>query len=880
MRSLTGGETTLLATAAKRLAYKVEIQDEVAAWQDFTSLSGVDWVLGIEGSDSIDEPIQAVTVELRRDHAGLSLSPFRGDSSLNAGGAAIDVGRGIRVSVAYAAWGASPAGGDYRMVHVGIIDTIDFSQPNITLRSRMGVGAMLVDNWVREVTEYGTDVGRRLDLVIQDIITAHTPGATLDVPVLPAFVVVTYSQQPESVWDAIRALAALIGWDIRILWNTSAGAFRPTLVQPDRAKVVPDYTFAPDFIYGVDQLSIDRTFIRNSIRVTYVDVDGVTQHEDGTDPTSIARFGEQWAEIIFGTGSPINTAPEALDVLAAALADLAWPIADQVVQVPYFWPLEIGDLDRFSANGIHYNSAQDLAATGHRWVIRPKAARSFITVRGKPAGFYLNWLDTGTPIDFSTVPYVTSCATLFAVDNTVKVHVVGNQLTRSDLTNESIIVTVTTGAPGATTPADPTLGANDGFITSRDGTITTSVTCPVGDEAAVKARAVDVDGNLGPVVGVFRAINTGAQVPAISARLTFGANGDTCDIFVTVTSPVGEDVRLSVKLAEGATPYALVVGAADSTPLYVSSGTELGPTDYFHNGSGFAQSLNDLALIRDQVDRIYLLATGEDTGLSSLWVPLTLELSAMPWLESVVLEWDDVMDRLLCTSKGGARCASVKVEFSDDSSFATVDDTSYANLADGGTLLTTYTISSSLRDKLWYVRVTPYNGALSGGVPTLLAGQPQTGQCFVTGNVSKKLKIAAAKFDPAVSGQTYAKLYSIYPAIASAASGDFCASVELPAATGVVITGMRLRASRTASAAPNEVRAQLIRYDDSASGTIIGTCTHTGTGFSTTSTTSLSEDTTGFTYVLYAYIESTAGNTSRLVYVELDYTMPDYQAAV
>ena len=40
MRTLTLGETTLLASRSKRLAYKVEIQDEAAAWQDMGALSG------------------------------------------------------------------------------------------------------------------------------------------------------------------------------------------------------------------------------------------------------------------------------------------------------------------------------------------------------------------------------------------------------------------------------------------------------------------------------------------------------------------------------------------------------------------------------------------------------------------------------------------------------------------------------------------------------------------------------------------------------------------------------------------------------------------------------------------------------------------------
>lgn len=393
MRTRTTGENDLLEAATKRLAYVVEIKDAAGAWQDFTDLSDRDWVVSIGGGESIDDPIPVLNLELRRDHDGLSLAPFRGDSSLNTGGAAIDVGRSVRVSVAYDDWGVAPSASRY--VASSTIDSVDFSQTNIVISARNAAGAVLVDSWVRDETTYGTVGGRRLDLVIQDIIDDWAAGLTLEVPTLPAYNVTEYAQQPESVWDAIRTLAGLIGWDVRILWNDVAGDFRPTLIEPDRTKTVPDWTFAPELIYSVDQLAIDRMWVRNVIRVTFLNA-GVPDYVEVSDSASITRFGgEFWAEIIRGEGSPIDTTLEATDLANAALSDLSTPGADQVVQVPYNWAVEVGDLDRFSANGIHYDDDQDLAIVGHRWQIRGKSARSWVTVRGKPAGFYKNWLKPG-----------------------------------------------------------------------------------------------------------------------------------------------------------------------------------------------------------------------------------------------------------------------------------------------------------------------------------------------------------------------------------------------------------------------------------------------------------------------------------------------------
>jgi hypothetical protein len=49
-------------------------------------------------------------------------------------------------------------------------------------------------------------------------------------------------------------------------------------------------------------------------------------------------------------------------------------------------------------------------------------------------------------------------------------------------------------------PADPTAGANDGFVLARQGTIATGVKITTGNDAYVKVRGADAAGNLGPVV--------------------------------------------------------------------------------------------------------------------------------------------------------------------------------------------------------------------------------------------------------------------------------------------------------------------------------------------------------------------------------------------
>lgn len=141
MRTRTVGENTILAAAVKAVpAIKVEIKDAAGAYQDwFSRLLGVSW------GASVDQPIPEVRLSLKRD-AGLpaSLSPFRGDSTLNVGGAAIDAGRDIRISPATTAWGTAPISGDYKLLFQGKTANIDFANAAMEVIAR-DLGSALVD---------------------------------------------------------------------------------------------------------------------------------------------------------------------------------------------------------------------------------------------------------------------------------------------------------------------------------------------------------------------------------------------------------------------------------------------------------------------------------------------------------------------------------------------------------------------------------------------------------------------------------------------------------------------------------------------------------------------------------------------------------------
>lgn len=395
MRSLTAPETSVLTGAIRRLVSKLEIKDAAGVYQDWVS-----YATDLSWSASVDQPIAEARISLRRDNGTTaSLSPFRGDSTLNVGGSAIDSGRDIRISPATVARGSTPVAGDYKPLFLGKTARLDFGEPNMQVLAR-DQGGTLVRAQIKEESTFESEAGEPLEDVLQDLLDAWAPSVTLYTPVSPGFTVTSIKWGRGSLFEAMRTAVGEIGWDIRYLWDDGTSSFRLTLFEPDRTKTAPDWTYAKNRVQ-VRQLSIDPDSIRNNIDVSYLDAaSGNRLTVNRNDPTSIARFGEQWMLIELADDNPISTDGEATALAEAALADLAWPIAEMSVEVPFFWPVELGDLIRFTANDVHMDDDIDLAVTGYSHSITTTQARTVIAVRGKPAGFYRHWLK---PVERSPV---------------------------------------------------------------------------------------------------------------------------------------------------------------------------------------------------------------------------------------------------------------------------------------------------------------------------------------------------------------------------------------------------------------------------------------------------------------------------------------------
>ncbi|MFN7134472.1 MAG: hypothetical protein ACK4N5_20495, partial [Myxococcales bacterium] len=247
----------------------------------------------------------------------------------------------------------------------------------------------------------GGPVQAQMQAIIDD---AFGGGAiALQTPSSPAWNIRKYLQRREPVLEALRTLAQQIGWDVRYRWSNATSDFRLTFWTPDRAKVVPDnaaHPFTASQYLDIRQLRTSRVGIRNVVRVLYwdpafPDAEGKPTLREVLveDAASIAKYGRRYMEVQEAASSRIDTQTEALRMAQAILSDLANPLAEQQVELPYWFAAELGDLYRFAANGTHYDSDQDFAVVGIRHTLARDECRTTLTCRGRPSTAYVRWLE-------------------------------------------------------------------------------------------------------------------------------------------------------------------------------------------------------------------------------------------------------------------------------------------------------------------------------------------------------------------------------------------------------------------------------------------------------------------------------------------------------
>lgn len=382
-----------------RWRVEVLIADDAGLLHDWTDIFDDDFVISGDFGDSVDQPGPDLSLRFYYRRYYDNASPWVTDTRISGW---LSEGRKIVVRAKLYCEGQTTAGRRL-MLFDGLIDGVTLLDDNVgQLVARSEIVAELQDRWIEEEAIHGSEDGRDLDLVMRDLLASSTADASLvrlSVPSPPAFAITEYKQQPQSIYDAWKALVGLIGWDMRPKWSVALQAFRFVLYDPVRDQVVPDQTFYPEQWRCAPRAETKLDNVRNVISVWYTDGTTAggqykkTKIPDAIDAASVARYGRRWMEIGEGSTSLIDTQAEAEALAQAALADLAEPELDFDVEIAFFPWVEVNDLYEFRADGQRFGANQLLAVRAWRSKFGGGELSTTLQVSGKPSAGRINWLE-------------------------------------------------------------------------------------------------------------------------------------------------------------------------------------------------------------------------------------------------------------------------------------------------------------------------------------------------------------------------------------------------------------------------------------------------------------------------------------------------------
>lgn len=611
-RSFSTSQEDVLNSKKYDVLTLLEVEDSTGAFVDIGTLGGANWLEGARWDWDIDRPVPEITLKIRRDQGpstGESLAPLDEDSTFNRNAASayaplLDVGREIRFYTAtLAAGSAAPATSDFDWVFQGEIDDVKWPKSPIEVVARTKIMSRLNDQWIETVTEYGSTAGVAIQTVMQSILDDHIDlGITLSVPVSPGFnISPAYLQQKENVLDALTTLAQLIGWQIREVFSSTEWVLELSEPRRGATSSETDWTFGGDDYFDVNAMALSRDDVRNAVSVIFGAETSSGRAKILTESTgSIDSFGRRWMEIEEGFGSSINTSSEANTLANSVLSDLDQPPAQHEIEVPYWWPGELGDYYAFEANEIHYSVDQFFGVYGLSHVLERNKHRTVVRVRGQPAGQYLAWQrypGGGNP----ATPLITGIEIAFDENGNTVVSAAGN--------DETVDMFVTVG--NDIDPADPS--TSDSTISGRQGTVNTGTKVTTGNTAHVKVAGTNEASGLGPVKSVQHQRKIGPFHKDVTSRATNSSGPTTLETVTVPAGKLGDDGVINFK------GFIDFDGTNASKVLLIYWNTILKFSNSFENNAAFADfdlMLMNVGTSTSQYMRLRTLDTNDNVLLS------------------------------------------------------------------------------------------------------------------------------------------------------------------------------------------------------------------------------------------------------------------------
>lgn len=363
-----------------------------------------------------DAKVMSATFSLHRETVDFSLAPLMGGSTLNrkdddSYSPLLAGGRFFTFETATVAPGAVPLDSDWIELIGGKIDKVNWQADPVTIEAR-DRGAYIQRVWIEEPKVYNegekVDIADQLTTLLSD--NMSSPPA-LTVLGDPDAQVGGYTQEETNLLDALEAIAQKRAWDVRYKYN-ALQVSELTFYEVDRDKTVEDDYISPSEYFDVQTLSTSDSDVRTVVRVYYIDeTDGETKFvqypeeaDVETDP-AVVEFGRQFMKIgTEATKELIFDSVAATRLAVAAYKELSKPFADQEIICSFLWQIELGDLYKFIANNVHYDTDQKFFVVGFRHEGSLGHIETTVTTRGKPLSYKKKWYKLGKTGDFSKSP--------------------------------------------------------------------------------------------------------------------------------------------------------------------------------------------------------------------------------------------------------------------------------------------------------------------------------------------------------------------------------------------------------------------------------------------------------------------------------------------
>jgi hypothetical protein len=467
---------------------------------------------------------------------------------------------------------------------------------------------------------------------------------------------------------------------------------------------------------------------------------------------------------------------------------------------------------------------------------------------GDTPGAWTDWVGGTVPMVLPAnvtrpAPVLPSFAETRSISGTTATVTVGVTDPQSRVSLVDFQTTNGTGAPG-------------GWVTvSSPYTRTVTINPP---ESVIEYRITAYDMNGVSQIVKQKAVSfiPGQNILGIKAAVVSGTISTTAfQVDITVSDPSATAATMTLSHAEQGCTVARTGGGSD--PLTTSGGT-------------FRYTVTRSTTVDAGSGGVTFNVTAANRNDANVFVPADAQdQDAAPTLSVTV----DASGNAIAVATGNNNTASWRWSANTSSMPSDGTVTGSGTVVNGRvatvTVLTGVTIGQHV-----YVKFAPYSGASAGGTVGQIVsveGDRQNKTTAKTLRIPHTLFAARNQADPTSRGAYELTLSSKTSVIAYGA---------LIVPTGASVTAWRMRAARVNG--NGSVTASLDKLDGSGGTSNLGSLSHSGSGYQTSSG-SLSETTDGSIYMVTCTIDTTAAtnaNDNGLLYIEFDYSATNLDTSI